>query len=957
LEAFVKQLIRAVVFSAAVWLAPASFGQAGANTGEISGTVVDSSGAAVVDATVTATNTGTGFKQSARTSETGIYRLTLLPLGSYEVETQATGFAGSKHTGVELNAGAVRTVDVTLQVAGTATTVEVVAGAALTDPSRSDIGATLSANMVRNLPLVSRNPYNFILFQPNVSGRGNTEFGVPRKINANGFNGRINYQIDGSNNTESDRAGIRLIPISDTYVEEIQSVSNGFAPEYGNTVGTVFNTITKSGSNEYHGEAAYLFRRTDFSARPKLLAPTAATPDVNVDSFAGNAGGRLIRDKLFFFGAFEHVKRDLPAPVTVPAATIAQLGLPSDYVNAVPFRQSVYFYMAKADWMLSPKHRISTRYMHHANDSPYNNSTIGGLFLISQSYNFVDRSHVGAVQVVSAISPTMVNEARVQIAYRGQQNDRFDGSGSGPAITVSGVANFGGPTQAGFVYQETTPEITDNFTYIRGAHAYKFGGNVRWIRDTQVAQQAATYTFPSVAAYLAANNGTDPKSYSTFAQTLGNTALDYNSVFAGWFVQDSWKAARTLTLTYGVRHDIYKVPQAKSDSLFSYSQSFRTDKNNLAPRLGVAWGLDRAQKTVLRASTGMFYDPPQTDQYRLALLNNGTPQFFNLTTGPQTAFAPSFPNVFTSIPSGFTLAPQTIYTVDPRFASLYSYNANLTVSRELGADFVLSAGYLYTQGTHLPVYRNINLVPTSATLADGRPIFSTTARVYPGLANILSAESVGKSNYNGLNVTLQKRWSHGYELIATYTWSHAIDDAPEQNNIDSGAAFLSDPTNRQRDRGNSLTDKRHSFNMTGVLRPEFKMANHAANYLVNNNRLSWGVVAASGDLFNIGSNLTLNGDPTDPAAYQRPAYVGRNTVRAANQFELFARYSRLFPITERKQFEFLAESTNLFNRMNPIGLNTTATVDAQGNILRAQTNAATSARDQRLLQLGLRFNF
>ena len=145
--------------------------------------------------------------------------------------------------------------------------------------------------------------------------------------------------------------------------------------------------------------------------------------------------------------------------------------------------------------------------------------------------------------------------------------------------------------------------------------------------------------------------------------------------------------------------------------------------------------------------------------------------------------------------------------------------------------------------------------------------------------------------------------------------------------------------------------------MTGVFLPEVHIANHAANYLANHNRLSLGVVASSGDLFNIGSNMTLNGDPTDPAAYQRPAYVGRNTVRAANQFELFARYSRLFPITERKNFEFLAESTNLLNRMNPIGLNTTATVDALGNIVRPPSNAATSARDQRLIQLGVRFNF
>jgi hypothetical protein len=555
------------------------------------------------------------------------------------------------------------------------------------------------------------------------------------------------------------------------------------------------------------------------------------------------------------------------------------------------------------------------------------------------------------------VSSRAVNELRAQVAYRGQQNATFAGSGTGPAITVSGVANFGGPTQAGFQYKETTPEVTDNFTIIADTHAFKFGGNLRWVRDTQVAAQAAIYTFPSVTAYLNAKNGTDLKAYSTFSQTLGNTALDYNSLFGGWYAQDSWKARRNLTVTYGVRYDVYKLPEAKSDSVFPYSRSFRVDKNNFAPRLGLAWGLGSDSKTVIRASTGFFYDPPQTDQYRLALLNNGSPQFFNVTTGPQTAFAPSFPGVFAATPTGFALAPQTINTVDPNFATLYSYNANFTISREIGSNFVLSAGYLFTQGTHLPVYRNINLVPTGALLADTRPIFSTTARVYPGLANILSAESVGKSNYNGLNVTLQKRLSKGYELIATYTWSHAIDDAPEQNNIDSGAAFLSDPTNRKRDRGNSLTDKRHTFNMTGVFMPEFGIKNHTGHYLANHNRLSVGAVASSGDLFNLGSNATLNGDPTETAAYQRPAYVGRNTIRAANQVELFARYSRMFPITERKSLEFLAESTNLTNRMNPIGLNTTATVDAAGNITKPASNAATSARDQRLVQLGLRLNF
>ena len=225
---------------------------------------------------------------------------------------------------------------------------------------------------------------------------------------------------------------------------------------------------------------------------------------------------------------------------------------------------------------------------------------------------------------------------------------------------------------------------------------------------------------------------------------------------------------------------------------------------------------------------------------------------------------------------------------------------------------MVSGSYLYTKGTHLPVYRNINLVPSGAYLADGRPIFSTSARVYQGFNNILSAESVGNSNYNALNMTLQKRCGRACQLYATYTWSHAIDDAPEQNNIDS-SNFLSDPTNRRRDRANSLTDKRHVFNMTGVFLPEFHISHGFANRILNGNQLSLTIQAASGDLFNIGSNRQLNLDSSEPAAFQRPLFIGRNTFRAPAVFELNARYSRFFPIAERYILEFLAETTNLTN--------------------------------------------
>jgi hypothetical protein len=412
---------------------------------------------------------------------------------------------------------------------------------------------------------------------------------------------------------------------------------------------------------------------------------------------------------------------------------------------------------------------------------------------------------------------------------------------------------------------------------------------------------------------------------------------------------------RNLTVTYGLRYDLYQMPSADKTSPFAFSQNFRTDKNNFGPRLGVAWGLGKDAKTVIRASSGIFYDSPQTDQYRRAISFNGSPAFFTMSATPTLSYAPSFPNVFTAPPAGVA-GSTDITTISPDFANLYSINANVSVSRELTPTTALTASYLYTGGRRLPVYRNINVVPSGNFLADGRPIFGT-ARYYAGFGNITSAESVGTSTYNGLNLTLNKRLARGYEVYGTYTWSHAIDDAPEQNNIDAGSNLLSDPTNRRRDRANSLTDKRHVFNMTGVLMPEFKSDNKAANYLVNHNRLSFAVVASSGDLFNMGSNLVLNKDSTEGSAFQRPLYVGRDTIRAGYAAEINARYSRLFPVTEKKSVEFLAETTNLGNRLNVTGLNTTATVDAAGNITTPATLAPNGSRDQRLLQLGLRFNW
>ncbi len=928
--------------------------QTGGLTGQIEGTLRDPAGAVIPNARITLVNTGTGLERDGQSDANGLYRFPLIPLGTYSVSAEAQGFAPQKRTGIGVSAGSTVTVDIELGVATTTTALEVSATAPITEPGRTDLGFTLNTKSIENLPLVSRNNYNFILLQPNVSGRPNTEFGVPRKVNANGFTDRINYQLDGSNNTQSDRAGIRLMPISNTYIQEVQQVNNGFSAEFGNTVGTVFNAITKSGANDLHGEAAWIFRRKNFNARPPLLSRTSPAPDLKVDSIFADGGGRIIRDKLFWFGAFEHVNRSLPSAVTVSSATVSALGLPARYADNIPFAQNIYFYMGKADWQINSSNRLSGRFNYFRNESPYNNG--GGLTVESQTYLFKDRAPSWGLQLISTITATTVNELRFQLPKRYQRQVAADFTGTQPVTNISGLINFGGSPSVGLRFIEETPEWSDNFTYIRGSHSFKAGADLRYIRDNNTDVTYARYTFASAADYNAAKAGTNPKSYTNYTQTFGNPQIKYNSLFTGLYVQDNWKLRPNVTLNYGVRYDLYKIPDADPKSLVATSQKFNLDKNNFAPRAGLSYGIGREQKTVIRVNGGIFYDAPQTDVYRRALLNNGSPQYFQVSTNPGASFAPAFPAILSSIPSGFNLPVQDITTVSLDFRTFYSSNANLQITRELTQSTSLSVSYLFTKGTNLPVYRNINLIPNGQRLADGRPIFGS-GRIDTRFNNILMAESSGISNYNGLNVMLNRRFSRGYQVFATYTWSHAIDDAPEQNVLDSGNFVPEDLTSRTRDRGNSLSDRRHVFTASGVLNPSWDIDSKPVSAVLNHNQLSFLFTASSGDIFNIGSNRTLNGDNSVPASLQRPLYIGRNTVRGPKIVQMDLRYSHLFPIKERYRAEFLGEFTNIFNHSNITGINTTASVDAAGNIMAAPTYLGTASLDPRLIQLGLRFSF
>ncbi len=521
-----------------------------------------------------------------------------------------------------------------------------------------------------------------------MTGFENNEFGVPR-INANGSQMRTNYQIDGNTNTEKDRAGLRLLPVSEVLVREVKVITNGFAPEFGQTTGMVYNAITPSGTNRLDGSASFRFRRNDMSSRPFFLAPTARKPDTEVNDVTLALGGPVVRDKWHYYGAYEYVDRSLITgnqviTVTPSAAQTLGLDLPADGV--IPAHQKVNFLFGKTDYQINAANRLSARYFLFKNFSLSN--IAGGLTTTDRATDFTDRMDSASAQLVSTIGSDKVSELRVQYARRHQFRTLSDTAADGAAITVTGVANFGGPrigdtNAVGFDFNQGIWQVIENLTWIRGKHSFKAGIDAQFIADDRVRGERFFYTFPTNDAYLGARSGATPFSYTSLQQDFGDLTAAYDSAFYGFFVQDDWQLNSRMKLLYGLRYDLFDVPSARTFAPNPYSQDFTIDKNNFAPRVGFSWSLDDRATTVLRASMGLMYEPPLIDFYDNAILGNGDPRAYTVSVSGTAAGAPPYPTSLANVPPGFVLPRQSITAVDPDFATQYAWLTNVQIERAL----------------------------------------------------------------------------------------------------------------------------------------------------------------------------------------------------------------------------------------------------------------------------------
>ncbi len=515
-----------------------------------------------------------------------------------------------------------------------------------------------------------------------------------------------------------------------------------------------------------------------------------------------------------------------------------------------------------------------------------------------------------------------------------------------------------GQGNAGFEFKQDITQVIDNFTYIRASHSYKFGFDWQHIYDERTNAPQFVYTFPSVTAYLAAKSGAAPFGYTTMSQITGNLSFNMATDVSSFFVQDDWQIAPKVKVLYGLRYDLYKYPAGIADAPLAQTHAFNTDKNNFGPRVGVAWSIN--PDTVLRASTGIMYDQPILGGYEQALQLSGSPRSPVYSFSGTSAGAPAFPG---SASTG-TLAIQSPWAVSSDFEVAHTWQINAQLERSLSRDLTANVSVMYAKGSQLPVVTNINPINPIGQLADGRPIYSTTAsaatRLDPRFNLIQEVDSIGDSTFKSVTIGATKRLSHGLSLNAQYSLGKGLDNTPllTQLTVQSETG-RSDPSNLDRDRGPNPLDIRHNFNGNIVYLTENHSSNAVVRQLLSGNQIGVLLQINSGLPVNIPASRDLNGDGINS---DRPLFVARNPLYLAPRKNVDLRYTRFVPIRGSVRAEIVAELKNVFNTEELSNITTNTVVDALGNPASPIPTdpyqfVNPSGYEQRKFQLGFKVRF
>jgi hypothetical protein len=911
-----------------------TFAQQSMTSATLSGHVEDASGAAISGAAITTTRLDQNQTFTATSDAQGRFRFLYLTVGRYQLKVESQGFAPLVQQ-LTLTVGQALNVQLKLTVAGVAGKVDVTAEAPVVETVRTQIAETVLPREIDNLPLNGRNYLDLAALTPAVT-RANpvanqrfaetsavpgTQISVAGQRNIN--NG---FVLDGLS-ANDDAADLPGTFYSQEVIREFEVITSGGIAEFGRASSGIINIVSQSGTNDWRGRLYGFLRNQRLDARN----PLAATKDpLTQAQYGASIGGPLRRDRTFLFANFEQTRLHNSAVLTIQPANAAAISGVLDAINyrgprlttglaPTGFNSTNFF--ARADHRLNPAHLLTARYSLYDLAS-LNARNVGGLNFISRGTALDNRDQTLAVSEVATLSSRALNEARFQVTrsrLSAPPNDLI-----GPAINISGVANFGTATFSPTERDLDVYEIVDNVTIERGAHAMKFGADFLYNRINIAFPGAlqGVYTFSSLANFQAGR-------YVQFQQAFGAPSQFQSNPNLGLFVQDEWRPRAGLTINVGLRYDAQWLPRP-----------IKLDSNNFAPRIGIAWA-PGDRKTVIRAGYGIYYERIPLRATSNALQRDGTKYKVAVLLFGQ-AGAPAFPNVLTDFPAG-VLASVT--TIDPAIENAYSQQASLQIERELMPGTSLAVGYLRVRGLRLLLSRNNN-VPTLSAADAAQLGVPNLGRPNPNFANISRFESAGDSYYNGLTVSLNRRFNRWLGARVSYTYSKALDNA--------GNAFFFTPQdnfNLRDDRGLSDNDQRHRLTVSGSLEAPQASDDSLTRRALAGFHLSWIFSYGSALPFNIVTGTDRNNDTN---VNDRPVGVARNAGVGFDFASLDLRLSRRLRFTERLGLEVIAESFNTLNRANlQLPNNTFGAGTAPLPAFRRPNGAA----DPRQIQFGLRLSF
>ncbi|MGA2269925.1 MAG: TonB-dependent receptor [Bryobacteraceae bacterium] len=1081
-----------------------SVGSAGAQVlyGSLTGNVTDSSGAGVPNAKVEVVNLNTGIGKQAASDERGTFLIQDLQPGAYKVTMTAPSFATAVQPSIEIVGNTLRRLDVQLQVAAVGQSVTIEASAAVLQTDRADVNTQIPTTELADLPMTgstgSRNFESLVATVPgftppvaNSSTASNPQQSQAFYVNGSTMTGN-NMKLDGASDIYPWLPQIAsYIPPAEA-IETVNIVTNSFDAEQGMAASSAINAIIKSGTNQFHGAAWEYNTNSALKAR-NFFYYGATNPKNILNQFGVDAGGPIVKNKLFFFADWERtIQRTLYSLFQTVATDALRQGnfngtgttiydlttgtasgtgrtpfpngqIPAASISPAAAKMIALIpepnltggisndYFAAADWRFR-RDNVDMK----INYNPTGKVTLFGRYSISPSSvfdpqalgaaggNAVDGGQPGnapgRIQSVSiggtyTISPSLLidgNAAFTRLHLAAENVDINKNYGSdvlgipgtnGPATLQGGYPSFafttfsslGNPNASNpFLFRDNLYVETVNLSWTKGSHSIRFGGEFfhYMIADFQANTLYGVrggFTFSGGASAL--SGGTAPNMYNSWADfLLGlpsamgqdhqyiNPAVMVENNY-GFYARDQWQVNRKLTVTYGLRYEIYPYSHAEhgidgihydpaTNIVHLSGTNVDTGHGYLAPRLGVAYRVD--EKTVIRAGYGIntngesFRNNVQTYPEVISAQYTGANSYTpagSLATGVPAFVGPNLSSGQVTLPPNFG---SWIYPTPYRRGYAESYN--FTMQRDLGRGYSLQAAYVGTRDVRPSGGVNINAAVPGTGKAT-QPLYV----LYGNASTISEMLPIDASRYNALQVRADHRVGNA-NFGAAYTFSKALDAA---DNEEGGSLTWNWGPTVYRNYALAGYDRTHNFQLFGNYALPFgkgqRLWNHGAAAAIAGGWQINGILSRiSGTPFTVGSSATslnapgstqtanqvvpqvqiLGGHGTgqpyfDPNAFLPVTTVsfgnsGRDILRGPGVFNVNASLFRTFAVSERFKLQFRAEALGLTNTAQFANPSATVSNATFSNGVVTNLNGydtITSASGERQVRLGVKVRF